>query len=146
MKTAKDAKNAKVWTEPSTDFADDADSSPTRTPPVSYMLPSNQAQKCPNFVITNWLFVILLSPLPHSPGYLANYPANHPEGNPADYSPSNPVRNSESYLGGYPASYGAGYLPENSASYSGNYRDSNSAGCSAYCPDNRRERNPEGNR
>ena len=109
------------------------------------MLPRNQASECPNSVIGNWLFVIRLSPLPHSPGYLVKYRVNHPAGNLAGYSPRYLVRNPESYLDDYPASYWADYLPENLVSYPVGYPDSRSADCSADCPDNRPGRNPESN-
>ena len=110
------------------------------------MLSENQARECPNFVISSWLFVILLSPLPHSPSYLVDCPANYPVSNRADYSPRYPVRNPAGYLDGYPVSYWAGYLPENLVSYPVGYPDSNSAGYSANCGENRPGRNPESNR
>jgi hypothetical protein len=110
------------------------------------MLPRNQASECPNFVIGNWLFVIRLSPLPHSPGYLVECTVNHPAGNRAGYSPRYPVRNPTGCLGVYPASYRAGYLPENLVSYSVGYPDSNSADCSADCRENRPVSNPESDR
>ena len=107
------------------------------------MLPRNQAPKCPNFVISNQLLGILLSPLPHSPGYLVRYRVNHPASNRADYSPRYPVRNPAGYLDDYPASYWAGHLPKNLVSYSEGYPDSNPAGYPANCPDSSPESNPE---
>jgi len=107
------------------------------------MSPRSQALKCPNFVTSNWLFVILLSPLPHSPGYLVKHTVNHLAGNRADYTPSYPVRNPAGCLDDYPASYWAGYLPENLVSYSVDYPDGNSAGYSAHCPGSSPESNPE---
>ena len=110
------------------------------------MLPQSQAPKCSNFVISDRLLVILLSPLPRCPGYSVKCWVNHPAGNRAGYSLSYPVRNPESYGDDYPVSYWAGYLPENLVSYPVGYPDSNSAGCSADCGENRPGRNPESNR
>ena len=110
------------------------------------MLPRSQALKCSNFVISNWLFVILLSPPSHSPSYLVKCCVNYPESNRTGYSLSYRVRNPVSYLVGYPAGYRASYSPENPTSYWENCWDSNSSGRSEIRPDNRRERNPESNR
>jgi hypothetical protein len=109
------------------------------------MSPRNEALICSNFLISNWLFVILLSTLSHPPGYLVKYAVNCPERNQAGYSVRCSVRNPENYLDGHPASYRAGYLPENPASSREDCLGSNSADPSADCPDNRPERNPESN-
>jgi hypothetical protein len=110
------------------------------------MLPSNQTPKCPNFVITNWLLVILLSPLPHSPSYSVRSWVSYPASNRANHSPSYSVRNPVSYLDGYLASYGAGYPPENPASYWENCGEGSSPDCSADGSENRSGSNPESNR
>jgi hypothetical protein len=73
--------------------------------PVSYMSPCSQAWKCSNFVIVNWLFVILAPPLPRPPGYLGGSRASCPDSSSAGRSAGYLVGNPESYPDGNPASY-----------------------------------------
>jgi len=109
------------------------------------MLPQSQASKCSNFAISNCLFIILLSPLPRSPGYWVNCPANYPASNRAGHSPRYPVRNPVNYLDRYSVSYSADYPEGNPASCLENCGDRCSPSCSADSPENRSGSNPESN-
>ena len=73
------------------------------------MLPESQARKRPNVVAGNWLFVILLSPLPYPLGYLESYSQGYPEDNSGDYPEGYSGSNSESYPVSYSEDYPEGY-------------------------------------
>lgn len=109
------------------------------------MLPTNQALGCLNFVISNWLFVILLSPLPHSPNYPESSWGNHPGSRRVDCCPGYWASNPESHPAGYSVSYWAGYSPENLVSNPEDCPDSNRASYSAGSSPNRWEDSSEGN-
>jgi hypothetical protein len=89
----------------------------------------NQASEFPNFVIGNWLFVIRLSPLPHSPGYSESYSPGYPESNSGDCPDGYSGSNSESC----PDSYSESYPESNSESYSAGYPGRNPESCSENC-------------
>jgi hypothetical protein len=112
---------------------------------VSYMLPQGQASKCSNFAISNWLFIILLSPLPRSPGYSESYSGSYPENNSGDYHGSYSGSYSESYPDSYSEDYREGYPPRYSESYPGSYRENYPEDCSRNCPENCSGSNPESN-
>jgi hypothetical protein len=105
-----------------------------------------QAPKCPNFFISNWLFVILASPLPRPPSSLGGCSASCPQGSSEGCSAGNPVMNPASSPACCLVSYSASSLERNSASCPASCGDRCSAGHSADCRDSRRERNPESNR
>jgi hypothetical protein len=101
----------------------------------------NQALSCPNLVISNWLFVILLSPLPRSPGCSESCSPSCPEGSSGDY----PGSYSESYPESYSEDYPEGYPPRYSESYPVSYRESCPEDCSRNCPENCSGSNPGSN-
>jgi hypothetical protein len=103
------------------------------------------APKCPNFVISNWLFVILAPPLPRPPGSLGDYSASCPESSSAGCPAGNPVRSPESCLACCLVSYSASSLERNSASCPVSCGDRCSAGCSADCLANRSGSSPDSN-
>jgi len=109
------------------------------------MSSSGRSLRFPNFVISNWLFVILLSPLSHLPGYSGSYPASNLERNSAGCSAGNPVRNPESHLVCYSVSYSAGYPERNSASCPESSRESNWEDSSSDCSENCPASSPESN-
>jgi hypothetical protein len=104
-----------------------------------------QAPKCPNFVISNWLFVILASPLPHPLGYWGGSSESCPESSSADCSAGNPVMNPACSPACCLVSYSASSLERNSASCPASCGDRCSAGRSADCPEIRSGSNPERN-
>ena len=110
------------------------------------MLPESQARKRPNVVAGNWLFVILLSPLPCPLGYLESYSQGYPEDNSGDYPEGYSGSNSESYPVSYSEDYPEGYPPRYSESYPGSYRESYPEDCSRNCPESCSGDNSEGNR
>jgi len=103
----------------------------------------SQAWKSPNFVISNWLFVILLSPLSHPPGSLGDCPANSPESSSPGLLGRLFRDNSASYLESYSGDCGEGYPPCYSESYGGSSRESSPENCSRDSPENRSGSSPE---
>lgn len=100
--------------------------------------------KCPNFTILNSLFTLLVSPLSRPPddsvSYSLSSPESSSEGHPAGY----PAGNLESCLACCSVSYLDCCLEKNPASRSEDCVGRSPADSSSGCPENRRERSPEG--
>jgi len=107
------------------------------------MSSANQTRKSPNFLISNWLFVILLSPLSHPPGSLGDCPANSPESSSPDYSAGYSGDNSASCLESYSGDCREGYPPCYSESYRESSRESSPEDCSRDSPANSSGSSPE---
>ena len=103
------------------------------------MSPRNQAQECPKLVISNWLFVIVVSPLPRPPGYSASCSPNCPESRSGDCSAGYPERHLENYPDFCPVSYSEGCPERNRTSYPESSVENRSADSSADCPGKRPE-------
>jgi len=91
------------------------------------MSPRNQTLICPNFFISNWLFVILLSPLPHPPSYSASYSRGCPEGDSGNCPAGHSAGNLENHLGRYSVNYRASHLDESLSDYWARCGDSSPA-------------------
>jgi len=105
--------------------------------PVSYMSHRNQAQECSKLFISNWLFVILVSPLSRPPGYSGGYSRSCPESSSGSRSAGCLERNLDCCTDGCSVSNLEGYPERNLADCPENRGERCSPTCSAVCPANR---------
>jgi hypothetical protein len=109
------------------------------------MSTGNQTPKSRNFFISNQLFDIPQSTLPHSPDSLVNCLENHLEENPADYSPDSVEDNPENNLDDSPADNPEDDLPQSLVESLDNSPENHLADYSADSPENHLEENSEDN-